>query len=80
MPIPVSVAKKLALRRRLPAPAMRRAIRVAAGLTQAELASCLPAPVHRETVARWEAGVRTPRGELLLAYVQLLDELAKGTA
>jgi transcriptional regulator with XRE-family HTH domain len=31
--------------------------------------------VHRVTVARWEAGRRRPRGQLLHAYAQLLDAL-----
>jgi transcriptional regulator with XRE-family HTH domain len=52
---------------------MRRAIRVSRGLTQADVAECLS--VHRETVARWEAGTRTPRGQVLVAYVELLNEL-----
>ena len=59
--------------RRLPAPSAARAIRVAAGATQQEVAGKLG--VHRVTVARWEYGARRPRGELLVAYVMLLDQL-----
>ena len=33
--------------------------------------------VNRASVARWEAGVRTPRGNMLFRYVDLLDELQK---
>ena len=59
--------------RRMPAPALARAIRQAAGVSQARLAEELR--VHRVTVARWEAGRRRPRGELALRYAALLDEL-----
>ena len=58
---------------------MRRAIRLDRKLTQQDIADTITAnvgrKVYRETVARWEAGDRTPRGDLLLAYVELLDEL-----
>lgn len=73
MAISGPIAAKLAARRRLPGPEMRRAIRVSAGVTQADVAESIG--VARESVARWEAGVRCPRGETLLRYVDLLDEL-----
>jgi len=73
MDVPAPIAAKLTARRRLPVPAMRRALRIDAGLTQADVGETLG--VARESVARWEAGARTPRGEILLAYVDLLDEL-----
>lgn len=73
MVIPEPVATKLAARRRLPIPAMRRAIRISAGLTQTDVADVLG--VHRESVTRWELGTRTPRGEVLHRYVELLEEL-----
>jgi DNA-binding XRE family transcriptional regulator len=57
----------------LPSPQIRLALRVEAGLTQQDLADTIG--VHRETVSRWERGSRTPRGRLLIAYVELLDEL-----
>jgi transcriptional regulator with XRE-family HTH domain len=60
--------------RRLPSPAAARAIRLGAGVTQQELADELA--VDRVTVARWEAGDRTPRGQLRLRYVQVLEQLA----
>jgi len=71
--MPAPIAAKVLARRRLPVPAMRRAIRLDAGLTQADVAETMG--VHRESVARWEAGARTPRGRTLVAYVDLLDEL-----
>jgi DNA-binding transcriptional regulator YiaG len=73
MPIPGAVAAKLTAKRRLPAPPMRKAIRLGAGMTQADVAETLD--VRRESVARWESGARDPRGETLIAYVDLLDEL-----
>jgi len=59
--------------RRLPAPAVRSAIRHAAGITQQQLADELG--VDRVTVARWELGQRTPRGDLRRRYVDLLEAL-----
>lgn len=59
--------------RRLPPPAACRAIRLAAGATQQQLADALDA--DRVTVARWELGERSPRGELRLRYISLLDSL-----
>ena len=72
------VAAKIDSRRRLPVPAMRRYIRLAAELTQQDVAESLG--VDRVTVARWESGRRTPRGQLLLDYLDLLDEMKNGTA
>jgi DNA-binding transcriptional regulator YiaG len=57
----------------LPRPAVRREIRDAAGVSQARLADELGA--HLQTVHRWEAGTREPRGELRLAYARLLRQL-----
>jgi DNA-binding transcriptional regulator YiaG len=57
----------------LPAPPVARAIREAARVTQARLAAELD--VHELTVHRWEAGTRTPRGDLRLAYARLLRDL-----
>jgi DNA-binding transcriptional regulator YiaG len=62
---------------RLPPPRVARAIRMAAGISQGELAAELK--VHRVTVARWEDGARRPRGDLLVAYVALLDQLREVT-
>lgn len=59
--------------RRLPPPAIAKAIRDAADVSQQQLADELH--VNRVTIARWESGVRTPRGELRLRYVELLEQL-----
>jgi DNA-binding XRE family transcriptional regulator len=69
---------KRAARRALPSPPIRLALRADAGLTQQDLADALG--VHRETVSRWERGARSPRGRLLIAYVELLDELRSDPA
>jgi transcriptional regulator with XRE-family HTH domain len=68
----------LRARRRLPAPAVNRAIRRAAGCTQCEVAAALN--VNRVTVARWESGERVPRGELRDRYAELLDGLQQEAA
>jgi transcriptional regulator with XRE-family HTH domain len=68
-----------ALRRRnLTRPPFAAGIRRAAGATQDDVAAALG--VGRVTVARWEAGVRHPRGKLLDRYAALLEELAVGGA
>ena len=61
------------LRRRLPPPALRRAIREASGLSAAQVA--LPLGVTRQTLSNWERGTRTPSGPYLEAYIAVLDEL-----
>ncbi len=60
-------------RPKAPAPRVAQAIRVGAGISQSRLAEELG--VHPVTVARWECGTRSPRGETLRAYVALLAEL-----
>ena len=65
-------------RRRIPTPAVARAIRLAAGVSQARIAS--EVGVHPVTVARWESGARRPSGEVGQRYLQLLDELQREVA
>lgn len=62
---------------RLPPPHLAKAIREAAGVSQQRLADELG--VHRVSVARWELGLRRPRGRLLVAYTDLLDALRRET-
>jgi DNA-binding transcriptional regulator YiaG len=57
----------------LPPPAVARAIREAAHVSQERLAEALS--VHRVTVARWETGERSPRGRLRSRYARQLREL-----
>ncbi|QIY95871.1 helix-turn-helix transcriptional regulator [Streptomyces sp. S1D4-11] len=67
------VRARLLLRQDLPAPAERRAIRQAAGLSQGELAEAIG--VTRQAVSHWEAGTRTPKGALLDRYVAAIRTL-----
>lgn len=60
-------------KRRLPPPAVRRLIRRQAGVTQQDVAHLLR--VSRPTVTRWESGLRSPRGDVLRRYADLLDVL-----
>jgi DNA-binding transcriptional regulator YiaG len=48
-------------------------VRVAAGLSQAEIAAAIG--VTAPCVSRWEAGDRRPRGAAAIAYARLLQEL-----
>lgn len=75
MPISGAIAAKVTARRRLPAPVKCKAIRVGSGVTQADVAESIVSPVSRDTVARWGNGSRTPRGETLDQYVDILEEL-----
>jgi transcriptional regulator with XRE-family HTH domain len=70
-----ALTTKARIRRELPPPAVRRAIREAAGVSQADIAAALG--VDRVTVTRYESGARTPRGERLAAYVRVLRELGQ---
>jgi DNA-binding XRE family transcriptional regulator len=69
----MTIAEIARTRRDLPSPAMRRAIREDAGVSQAMIGRDLG--VSRQAVCRWEAGTRNPRGELAGAYARLLREL-----
>lgn len=60
-------------RRSLPTPDLAKAIRKAAGVTQAEIAAELG--VDPLTVYRWESGRRRPRGRHAEAYSSLLTQL-----
>jgi DNA-binding transcriptional regulator YiaG len=62
-------------RQALPSPPVRRYVRERAGLTQDEVALLLN--VTRPAVTRWEGGGRSPRGDLRLRYVELLERLAQ---
>ncbi|WP_328746422.1 helix-turn-helix domain-containing protein [Streptomyces sp. NBC_00285] len=73
------IRSRLQVRRALPAPEQRRAIREAAGLTQKELADAVG--VSRQAVTQWETGARSvPRGKLLDRYVEALETLKAETA
>jgi transcriptional regulator with XRE-family HTH domain len=67
--------RKARARRSLPSPAVCRDLRLGAGITQAEIAEVLG--VDRASVTRWESGTREPRGDVRLAYIDLLARLAR---
>ncbi|MFJ2774264.1 telomere-associated protein Tap [Streptomyces sp. NPDC087300] len=58
----------------LPAPAERKRLREAAGLSQAQIATALDA--RREAVGNWESGKTDPRSPKRAAYARLLEGLA----
>ncbi|MBM7173721.1 helix-turn-helix transcriptional regulator, partial [Streptomyces sp. G44] len=58
----------------LPAPAERKRLREAAGLSQAQVAQALDA--RREAVGNWESGRTEPRPPKRAAYARLLEGLA----
>jgi DNA-binding transcriptional regulator YiaG len=60
-------------RRALPPPVERRAIREAARVSVSELASVLG--VADITLARWERGEWSPRGDAVIRYAEALAEL-----
>jgi DNA-binding XRE family transcriptional regulator len=62
-------------RKRLPAVPMRRAVREAAGVSQARMARELR--VHRITLIRWENGTCEPKDEAAERYARLLADLER---
>lgn len=64
---------RISRQRDLAASGTGRAIRLAARLSQEEIAQVLG--VTRATVSRWENGLRTPRGDDAIAYGELLEVL-----
>jgi len=67
------VNARIHVRRSLPEPAQRVALRKRAGLTQKELAEIVG--VDRTAIAHWEAGRRNPDGKRLDDYVEALGAL-----
>ncbi|GAA4658729.1 hypothetical protein GCM10023347_07550 [Streptomyces chumphonensis] len=59
----------------LPAPHVRQQLRLAAGLTQKEVADAVG--VKRLAVARWELGQTHPRRPHRVIYMHLLKRLAE---
>jgi transcriptional regulator with XRE-family HTH domain len=66
------------LRRQLPPPQLRRLLRERCGLSQQALAAAVG--VSAAAVSRWEAGLRTPRGDDLRRYAAALARLAAEAA
>ena len=59
----------------LPSPEVCRSLRLASGLTEEQVGELVGA--DRATVARWELGTRTPRGQLRERYAAVLSELRR---
>ena len=72
-----ALVEEIRARRRLPSPALRRALRREAGIAQDAAASHIG--VHRVTLARWESGA-TPRAKHLGPYLRFLDTLEQEAA
>lgn len=73
VPMSMNVIDEARARRSLPAPALAKAIREAAGVSQSAIARSLG--VTRMTVSRWEAGFCRPSPEHLNAYADILRTL-----
>ncbi|MHC5705720.1 helix-turn-helix transcriptional regulator, partial [Streptomyces tirandamycinicus] len=69
-----ALLEEVASREPLPAPAERKRLREAAGLSQEQVAGVLQ--VRREAVSGWEAGRTEPRAPKRAAYARLLEGLA----
>ena len=50
-----------------------RSARIAADLTQQQLADAIPTPGGRQQVSGWESGLRTPRRATLERIAEVLD-------
>lgn len=68
-----SLVSEVRTMRQLPTPTLARAVREAAGVSQARLAQELG--VGRVTITRWESGQRRPRGPLARRYGDLIARL-----
>jgi transcriptional regulator with XRE-family HTH domain len=69
----MNLAAKVRAKRDLPPPEVRRALRIAAGVSQKDIGAELG--VTRAAVSRWESGDRVPRDETLQGYVKILRSL-----
>jgi DNA-binding transcriptional regulator YiaG len=67
---PETLRRRIALRRELPSPQVRRALREGAGVSLTEVAEAVG--VSRQAISHWELGQRTPRGEYLDRYLEAL--------
>jgi hypothetical protein len=70
-----SLRRRVAALHALPSVEMRHAIRAAAGQPLDAVGKAFDPPVCASTVLRWERGERTPRGEHLEQYVEILAEM-----
>jgi DNA-binding transcriptional regulator YiaG len=69
------LTNRIAARRSLPPPEMRRAIRRAARASLQDVASAFEPPVSRHSVMAWERGTRSPGAGNIEQYVAILRAL-----
>jgi transcriptional regulator with XRE-family HTH domain len=75
MPDPLdAILARQARLRRLPAPSIRRALRMHHGLSQDQIARLLG--VDRASVSRYESGERSPGAAIAERYLDILERLA----
>ncbi|MER7927028.1 helix-turn-helix transcriptional regulator [Streptomyces sp. NPDC096057] len=67
------IRSRLRIRRELPSPEECRALRIASGITQGELATAIG--VTRQAVTQYESGTRRPQGRTLDAYAEAIQTL-----
>ena len=72
---PLDLLASVHARRELPPPVMRRAIRQAAGVSLRGMAGAVG--VTPQAVAFWERDERTPTGDRLVRYVEVLSSLER---
>jgi len=72
-----ALLRRIKLRQQLPPPRGRRRARVAAGLSQRDVARAIE--VAPATIALWESGQRNPRPDLLVRYLRLLNAISKAS-
>lgn len=68
-----ALVDKMRARQELPPPAVRRTLREAAGLSREDIAR--EVGCSRQAVLHWESGRCSPRGPLLVAYVDVLKAI-----
>lgn len=73
-----ALMEKVEARQELPPPAVCKALRKMADLSQEDEARALG--VSRAAVSRWENGSRRPTGTHLIAYAELMGELRRRLA
>jgi DNA-binding transcriptional regulator YiaG len=72
-PVIDSLREEAVLRRSLPSPATRRALREEAGIPRRRIAEVVGVTVG--AVTHWESGARRPSSEHLRRYLEVLDAL-----
>lgn len=73
-----TLRKEVRINRELPSPAMRKDIRCAAGVSRSRLA--LAVGVSEVSIGFYERGLRSPKGENLIRYVEALHVLEEEVA